>query len=84
MFPVKRFALFSLLVTLSIAWSMPIKAQEGMTGAEYGRQTQIEAKKAAKQQRKLMKKALKQQQKAREKYLKAQRRAAKNANQHAR
>ncbi|HKV24283.1 MAG TPA: hypothetical protein VJN93_06790 [Candidatus Acidoferrum sp.] len=50
-----------------------------MTGAEYGRQTQIEAKKAAKAQRKAMKKALKQQHKAIKKSLKAQRKAARQA-----
>jgi hypothetical protein len=77
---VKRIAALVLLVGLSAAWSMPVKAQEGMTGAEYGRRTQIEAKKAAKQQRKAMKKTIKQQRKATKKLAKAQRKAAKRAN----
>lgn len=54
-----------------------------MTGAEYGRRTQIEAKKAAKEQRKAFKKAAKKQRKAMKKYLKAQRKAAKQANRRA-
>lgn len=53
-----------------------------MTGAEYGRRTQIEAKKAAKQQHKAMKKAAKQQRKGMKKYLKAQKKAAKKSNHH--
>ena len=76
----KRIAAFALLALLSIGWSIPASAQEGMTGAEYGRRTQIEAKKAAKQQRKLFKKAAKKQRKAMKKYIKAQRKAAKKAN----
>lgn len=68
----KRIPLLALLLMLGVAWPMRARAQEGMTGAEYGRRTQIEAKKVAKQQRKLMKKALKQQRKAAKKYLKAQ------------
>ena len=63
---------------------MPAKAQEGMTGAEYGRRTQVEAKKAAKQQRRLFKKASKKQRKAMKKYMKAQRKAAKRANRRVR
>jgi len=77
---VKRIAAFALLVCLSLAWSRPAKAQEGMTGAEYGRRAQIEAKKAAKQQRKLMKKAIKKQRKAMKKLAKAQRKETKRAN----
>lgn len=80
----KRIAAFVLLVALSHAWLMPAKAQEGMTGAEYGRRTQVEAKKAAKQQRKLFKKASKKQRKAMKKYMKAQRKAAKRANRRVR
>lgn len=79
-FLVKRIAVFALLVAFSIAWSMPAKAQEGMTGAEYGRRTQIEAKKAAKEQRRVFKKAAKKQRKAMKKYVKAQRKAARKAN----
>lgn len=77
---VKRIAAFALLVGMSIALSLRATAQEGMTGAEYGRQTQIEAKKAAKQQRKAMKKAIKQQRKAMKRVAKAQRKEAKRAN----
>lgn len=78
----KRIPFLALLLMLGFAWPTRAKAQEGMTGAEYGRRTQIEAKKAAKQQRKLMKKALKQQRKATKKNLKAQKKAAKRANHH--
>ncbi len=77
---VKRIAAFALLVGMSTALSLRATAQEGMTGAEYGRRTQIEAKKAAKQQRKAMKKAIKQQRKAAKKLAKAQRKEAKRAN----
>jgi hypothetical protein len=73
-----------LLAALSIAGTMPLIAQEGMTGAEYGRLTQKADKKAAKQQRKLMKKIYKKQRKAMKKYAKAQRKAAKKANAHIR
>lgn len=78
----KRISLFLLLLLLAAAGPVRSLAQEGMTGAEYGRRTQIEAKKAAKQQRKLMKKAAKQQRKGMKKYLKAQRKAARKANHH--
>lgn len=67
---------------LAAAWPVRLLAQEGMTGAEYGRRTQIEAKKAAKQQHKAMKKAAKQQRKGMKKYLKAQKKAAKKSNHH--
>lgn len=76
----KRIAAFALFLGLGLPRSMPAKAQEGMTGAEYGRRTQVEAKKAARQQRKAMKKAIKQQRKATKKLAKAQRKAAKRAN----
>lgn len=79
----KRIVVLGLLAVLGLAWSMPANAQEGMTGAEYGRRTQLEAKKAAKEQRKAFKKAAKQQRKAMKKYLKAQRKAAKQANRRA-
>jgi len=79
----RRIASIMLLVSMTFALSLPSLAQEGMTGAEYGRQTQIEAKKAAKQQRKAMKKAIRQQRKGMKKALKAQRKAAKQANRHA-
>ena len=79
----KRIVVLGLLAVLGLAWSMPVIAQEGMTGAEYGRRTQIESKKAAKEQRKAFKKAAKKQRKARKKYLKAQRKAAKQANRRA-
>lgn len=80
----KRIAAFALLLILSTPCAMPATAQEGMTGAEYGRRTQIEAKKAAKQQRKAFNKAAKRQRKALKKNAKVQRKAAKRANRHAR
>lgn len=79
----KRIVVLGLLAVLRLAWSIPANAQEGMTGAEYGRRTQIEAKKAAKEQRKAFKKAAKKQRKAMKKYLKVQRKAAKQANRRA-
>ncbi|MGB8476978.1 MAG: hypothetical protein WCE61_23110 [Candidatus Acidiferrum sp.] len=79
----KRIAVFALLLASSVAVPIAASAQEGMTGAEYGRRTQIEAKKAAKQQNKLLKKAAKKQRKAMKKYLKAQRKAAKKSNRRA-
>ena len=78
----KQIAVFTLLVALSVAWSIPAKAQN--TGAaEYGRQSQIAAKKSAKRQKKVVKKAAKKQRKAMKKYAKAQRKAAKKANRRA-
>jgi hypothetical protein len=77
--PVKQIAVFTLLVALNGAWSIPVKAQD--TGAvEYGRQSQIAAKKSAKQQKKMVKRAAKRQRKAIKKYAKDQRKAAKNPN----
>ncbi|MGH9741933.1 MAG: hypothetical protein ACRD51_06230 [Candidatus Acidiferrum sp.] len=78
----RRIAAAALLVSLTLVFSIPSLAQEGMTGAEYGRQTQIEAKKMAKQQRRAMKKAIKQQRKAIKRVLKAERKAAKQTNHH--
>jgi hypothetical protein len=80
----KRIAASLLLAVLSVVWSIPAKAQQGMTGAEYGRRTQIESKKAAKQQRKAMKHAIKKQRKSMKKLAKAQRKAAKQANRRGR
>ncbi|MGB6598676.1 MAG: hypothetical protein WBE73_15265 [Candidatus Acidiferrum sp.] len=80
----KRIGASLLLAVLSIAWSMPANAQQGMTGAEYGRRTQIESKKAAKQQRKAMKHAVKKQRKSMKKLARAQRKAAKQANRRGR
>jgi len=67
----KRTALFQLLVALTVAWSIPTKAQSPGV-AEYARQM-VEAKK----QQKTNRKAAKKQQKAMKKYEKAQRKAAK-------
>ncbi len=57
----KRTIILVLLVGMSVAWSMPARAQ-GTGAAEYGRQTQIEwqkyqkmAGKSGKKQRKAMK-----------------------------
>jgi hypothetical protein len=81
-FRMKRTALFTLLVALSVAWSIPAKAQSPGV-AEYARQSMA----AAKKQQKTNRKAAKKQQKAMKKYAKAQRKAAKkeakNTNRHA-
>ena len=72
----KHIAILLLLAGLNFALMLPAKAQS--TGAaEYGRQSQVAAKKSAKQQRKIVKKAAKKQRKAMKKYAKAQRKAAK-------
>jgi hypothetical protein len=68
----KRAALFTLLVALSVAWPIPAKAQSPGV-AEYARQSMA----AAKKQQKTNRKAAKKQQKAMKKYEKAQRKAAK-------
>ena len=68
----KRTALFTLLVALSVAWSLPAKAQSPGV-AEYARQSMA----AAKKQQKTNRKAAKKQQKAMKKYEKAQRNDAK-------
>jgi len=68
----KRTVLFTLLVALSVAWSMPAKAQSPGV-AEYARQSAV----AARKQQKTYRKAAKKQQKAMKTYAKAQRKAAK-------
>jgi len=70
----KRTALFALLVALSVAWSIPAKAQSSGV-AEYARQSRV----AAKKQQKMYRKSAKEQQKAMKKYEKAQRKAARKA-----
>jgi Flp pilus assembly protein TadB len=72
----KRIAVIALLAGLSVMWPARAKAQ-GMTGAEYGRRTYAETKKARKRQKKLMKKEAKRQRKAMKKSLKAQKKQAK-------
>jgi hypothetical protein len=67
-FRMNRIAVFTLLVALSVSWSIPAKAQ-GTGAAEYARQS-----------RKLNKKAAKEQRKAWKKYAKAQRKDLKRAN----
>ena len=71
----KRIAVFTLLVALSVAWSIPAKAQH-MSVAESARQS----RKADKKQQKMNRKAAKKQRKATKKYEKAQRKAEKKAN----
>lgn len=68
----KRTALFTLLVALGVAGSMPAKAQSPGV-AEYARRSAL----AAKKQQKSYRKAAKKQQKAMKKYQKAQSKAAK-------
>jgi Fe-S cluster assembly ATPase SufC len=86
----KRIAVFTLLLALGVAWSVPAKAQ-GISVAEYERQSQEAAKKqqkmfkkAAKKQRKMSRKAVKKQRKAMKKYEKAQRKQVKKVNRHGR
>ena len=74
----KRIAVLTLLVALSVAWSIPTKAQR-MSVEENARQS----RKADKKQQKINRKAAKKQQKATKKYEKAQRKAAKKANHRA-
>ena len=70
----KRIVAFLLLLAFSVAWSLPAYAErENRSIGENGR----EARKAAKQQQKLVKKNAKRQRKAIKKYQKAQRKAAK-------
>jgi hypothetical protein len=64
----KRTALFTLLIALSVARSIPAKAQSPGV-AEYARQSMA----AAKKQQKTNRKAAKKQQKVMKKYEKAQR-----------
>jgi hypothetical protein len=68
----KRTAHFTLFVALSVAWSIPAKAQSPGV-AEYARQSLV----AAKKQQETYRKAAKKQRKAMKKYEKAQRNAAK-------
>jgi hypothetical protein len=68
----KRAALFTLLVALSVAWSIPAEAQSPGV-AEYAHQSMV----AAKKQQKINRKVAKKQQKAMKKYEKTQRKAAK-------
>src|SRR5438552_7194630 len=77
-FGMKRIAVFTLLVALGVAWSIPAKAQH-MSVAESARQS----RKADKNQRKMNRKAAKKQQKATKKYEKAKRNATKKANHRA-
>ena len=71
----KRIAVLTLLVALSVAWSIPAKAQH-MSVAESARQS----RKADKKQQEMNRKAAKKQRKATKKYEKAQRKAEKKAN----
>jgi hypothetical protein len=75
----KRVAVFILLGAVSIAPSIPAKAQSPGV-AEWARASRETDKKTAKQQQRLLKKAAKKQQKAMRKYAKAQRKATKKAN----
>jgi hypothetical protein len=83
----KRIAAIALLIALGAAWSLPAKAQQHMSVAEYERQSQVMAKgqqkaarKAARKQRKMFKKANKQQRKAMKQYAKSQRKSARKSN----
>jgi len=70
----KRLAAVFLLLASTVALTLPADAQrENRSIGENG----IEARKAAKQQRKLVKKNAKRQRKAMKKYQKAQRKSAK-------
>ena len=71
----KRIAAFTLLVALSVPWSIPVNAQR-ISVAEGARRS----KKAGKKQDKINKKAAKKQRKAIKKSAKAQRKANKKAN----
>jgi hypothetical protein len=72
----------TLLMALSAGWSLPAKAQ-GTGAQEYGRQTQIIAKKQAKLSKKANKKNQKQMKKNEKAQRKAQKKAAKQQNHHA-
>ena len=74
-FQMKRIAGFTLLVALSVPWSIPVKAQR-ISVAEGARRS----RKANKKQQKMNKKAAKKQRKAMKKSAKAQRKANKKAN----
>ncbi len=77
----KRIAVFTLLAVLSVAWSIPARAQSPGV-AEYARNSREFDKKSAKSQNKKLKKASKKQQKAMRNYSKSQQKAAKKANRH--
>jgi hypothetical protein len=74
-FQMKRIAALTLLLALSVPWSIPVKAQR-ISVAEGERRS----RKAAKKQQKMNKKAAKKQRKAMKKAAKAQRKADKKAN----
>jgi hypothetical protein len=78
----KRIVVFTLLAALSVAWSIPAKAQSPGV-AEYARNSREFDQRSAKQQNKKLKKAARKQQKAMKKSSKSQRKAAKKANRHA-
>jgi hypothetical protein len=77
----KRIAVFTLLAALTIAWSLPVKAQSPGV-AEYARNSRERDKRLAKQENKRLKKASKKQRKANKRFSKAQRKAAKKSNRH--
>jgi hypothetical protein len=68
----KRIAIFTLLLALSVSGSIPVQAQ-GTGAAEYARRSRKANHKAAKEQRKAWKK-----------YAKAQRKAVKKSNRRTR
>jgi hypothetical protein len=79
----KRMAVSTLLIALSVAWSIPAKAQSPGV-AEYARNSREFDKKSANAENRKLKKASRKQRKAMKKYSKAQRKAAKKANRRAR
>jgi hypothetical protein len=81
-FRMKRIAIFALLISLYVAWSIPASAQSPGV-AEYASNSRAFDKKSAAAENKRLKKASRKQQKAMKKYSKAQRKAAKKANRRA-
>jgi hypothetical protein len=84
----KRIAVLALLAAMSLACSTSVNAQ-GISIAEYERQSQEAAKKqqkvnrkAAKKQRKMLRKAGKNQRKAMKQYEKTQRNSVSKLNRH--
>jgi hypothetical protein len=75
----KQIAILALMAALSVAWSLPAKAQSPGV-AEYARNSRERDKKMAKRENKRLKKAAKRQRKANRKFTKSQRKAAKKAN----
>jgi|SRR5271163_461551 len=75
----KRISAFTLLLALTVAWSLPAQAQRTVV-EEDARQSQKAANKAAKKQQQMSKKAAKQQKKAMKQYDKRQRKLIENAN----